>query len=181
MLHKVFASGKVNQHVLMAYSDLFEDFGKWFAQLVGESLGKTEKFGITPIRAIGTVDQHSQLQLFLGGPRNKLFTVIVQKNNTDTPKIQTPIDSSVIKQLNGHSIQDLMLSHQKATIEVLKKVASVRVLEFEELNIETIGFLMMLFFVEVITIAYLEGINPFDQPAVEESKKLVMQYLAEIN
>ena len=229
MMHKVFANGKVDQHVLMSYSDMLEDFGKWFVQLVGESLGKTEKFGITPIKATGTVDQHSLLQLFLGGPCNKLFTVVVQKHNLDSPKISNRLlskpniseeilgahvpenrsvydiheasrngatqklpercrlweksiktDSKIINSLRGHSVHELMLSHQRATIEVLRKKAAVRVLEFEEFNIGTIGFLMMLSFVEVVTIAHLAEINPFDQPAVEESKKLVLQYLAEM-
>ena len=179
-MHKVFESGKINQHVLLSYSDMFEDFGKWFVQLVGESLGKSEDFGITPVKATGTVDQHSMLQLFLGGPLNKLFTVIVQQTNLETPKINESVDSKIINHLKNHKIHDLMASHQKATIEVLRKKAPVRVLEFEEFNIETIGFLMALSFIEVITIAKLANINPFDQPAVEESKKLVLQYLDEI-
>jgi glucose-6-phosphate isomerase len=176
-MYKVFANGKINEHVLMTYSDFMEDYGKWYVQLVSESLGKTENFGITPIRALGTVDQHSMLQLFLGGPSNKLFTVIIQKNNVETLKISNLFNSKIINHLNGHNILELMSSHQKATIEVLRKKASVRVLEFEEFTMETLGFLMMLSFVEVMTIAKLADINPFDQPAVEESKKLVLKYL----
>ncbi|MDR3224550.1 MAG: hypothetical protein LBT03_03210 [Holosporales bacterium] len=175
-IYKVFANGEVNIHVLMVYSDLLEDYGKWFIQLVSESLGKTETFGITPVRAIGTVDQHSMLQLFLGGPADKLFTVIVQKRNNQTSKVTADIPN-----LKGHNIQELMLAHQNATIEVLREKASVRVLEFEEFTIETLGFLMMLSFIEVIAIAKLAGINPFDQPAVEKSKKLVIQYLSAIH
>ena len=176
-MYKVFKSGKVREHVLLTYSDMFEDYGKWYVQLVSESLGKSEDFGITPVRAIGTIDQHSMLQLFLGGPSNKLFTVITQKSNLETPNIKSQLKSNVIEKLNKHSIDDLMHSHQKATIEVLRKKASVRVLEFEQFNIQTMGFLMMLSFIEVITIAKLAGVNPFDQPAVEESKRLVLQYL----
>lgn len=176
-MYKAFESGKINQHVLMAYSDLFDDYGKWFVQLVAESLGKSEAFGITPVRATGTIDQHSMLQLFLGGPSNKLFTVITQKKNLETAKVQPKVSCGVINHLSGHDINNLMMCHQKATIEVLKKKAPVRVLEFEEFNIQTLGFLMMLSFVEVITIAKLANVNPFDQPAVEESKKLVIQYL----
>ena len=176
---EVFKSKKINQHVILTYSDLLEDFGKWATQLIAESLGKTTDFGITPIRAVGTVDQHSLLQLFLGGPSNKLFTVIVQKHHEETREILNNLDSKVIAQLKGHNISELMLSHQKATIECLKKKAPVRVLEFEEFNAESLGFLMMLFFVEVIVIAKIAGINPFDQPAVEESKILVMKYLSQ--
>lgn len=179
-MYEVFKSGKIREHVLMSYSDMLEDYGKWYVQLVSESLGKTEDFGITPVRAIGTIDQHSMLQLFLGGPSNKLFTVITQKSNFKTPNIDTKLSSNVIKKLNNHNIEDLMRSHQKATIEVLRKKASVRVLEFEQFNIQTLGFLMMLSFIEVVTIAKLANINPFDQPAVEESKRLVLKYIEEI-
>ena len=179
-MYEVFKSGKIREHVLMAYSDMLEDFGKWYVQLISESLGKSENFGITPIRAIGTIDQHSMLQLFLGGPSNKLFTIITQRSNLKTKNINSTLKSNVISKLNKHNINDLMLSHQRATIEVLRKKASVRVLEFEQFNIQTLGFLMMLSFVEVVTIAKLAGINPFDQPAVEESKRLVLKYIEEI-
>ncbi|MDR0744864.1 MAG: hypothetical protein LBE97_02835 [Holosporales bacterium] len=176
-MYKVFESRTVNQHVLFAYSDLLEDLGKWYVQLTAESLGKSENFGITPVRAIGTVDQHSLLQLFLGGPSNKLFTFIIQKNNCTTKNILDNNNSNVIKQLKNHNIHQLMLAHQKATIDCLKKKAFVRVLEFDEINYETLGFLMMLSFIDVICMAKFADINPFDQPAVEESKKLAMKYL----
>lgn len=178
-MYQVFKGGKVNEHVLMIYSDLLEDYEKWYVQLISESLGKTETFGITPVKATGTIDQHSMLQLFLGGPSNKLFTVITQKSNLPTANIKSDIETNVIKTLKGHNINDLMQAQQRATIDVLRKKASVRVLEFEQLNIQTLGFLMMLSFVEVVVIAKLANVNPFDQPAVEESKKLVLQYLSE--
>jgi glucose-6-phosphate isomerase len=179
-MYETFKSGKVDQHVLMPYSDLMTDFGKWFVQLVAESLGKTEQFGITPLVAIGTIDQHSMLQLFLAGPSNKLFTIITQRNNTNSPAVSININSGAIDCLRNHTIHDLMSAHQRATVALLKKRAFVRVLEFDEINIEAIGFLMMLSFVEVVTIAKLAGINPFDQPAVENSKKLVLEYLQNV-
>lgn len=178
-MYKVFSSGKVQEHVLMIYSDIFEEYGKWYVQLISESLGKSENFGITPVKAVGTVDQHSMLQLFLGGPSNKLFTLIMQKNNLETPKINSTIKSDVINTLNKRNINDLMRAHQESTIEVLRKKASVRVLEFEQFNIETLGFLMMLSFIEVVTIAKLAGVDPFNQPDVEEPKKLVLQYITD--
>src|SRR3972149_4450008 len=61
--------------VLMAYADRLERFTRWYVQLWAESLGKNGK-GTTPLAALGPVDQHSQVQLFIGGPRDKLFTVI---------------------------------------------------------------------------------------------------------
>src|SRR5262249_16314686 len=61
--------------VLMAYADRLERLTGWYVQLWAESLGKQGK-GTTPVGALGPVDQHSQLQLFISGPRDKLFTVI---------------------------------------------------------------------------------------------------------
>ena len=61
--------------VMMAYADRLEKFTKWYVQLWAESLGKDGK-GTTPVAALGPVDQHSQLQLYIGGPRDKLFTVV---------------------------------------------------------------------------------------------------------
>lgn len=177
MYNEVFKDGVINQHVIMPYSDMLEDYTKWAVQLISESLGKSENFGITPIRAVGTVDQHSMLQLFLGGPTNKFFTIIVSKNNYPAPSINSTISGKVIKHLKGHKINDLMYAHAKATIKVLKAKAPVRVLEYDEINISTLGELMAKSFIEILVIAKLANINPFDQPAVEESKRLAVQYL----
>lgn len=168
----------VTEHVIFSYSDFLAGFGKWAAQLISESLGKRKDFGITPINATGTVDQHSMLQLFLGGPDNKYYTVIIQKNNFPVKAINTAVDTTVMRRLNGHTIGELMNAHQRATIEVLRRKSHVRVFEFDELSEEALGYLMMLSFVETIAIANLLNINPFDQPAVEESKKLAMAYLS---
>ena len=72
--------------VLMAYADRLEKFAKWYVQLWAESLGKDGK-GTTPVAALGPVDQHSQLQLFIAGPRDKLFTVITTGVAGRGPKI----------------------------------------------------------------------------------------------
>ena len=176
-MYEVFCDGKINQHVIFAYTDMLEDYGKWAVQLISESLGKSAEFGITPVRAIGTVDQHSMLQLFLGGPLNKFYTVIKVKNNYETPCISSNVQTKIIETLNGHNINDLMNAHARSTIEVLKKVAKVRVIEFDKLGFSELGELMIRNFIEVLVIAKLANINPYNQPAVEESKKLAMQYL----
>ena len=177
MYDKAFKNGVINQHVIMPYSDMLEDYTKWAVQLISESLGKSKDFGITPIRAMGTVDQHSMLQLFLGGPANKFYTIIVAKNNEHTLPIQTTVDGKVIDHLKGHTVNELMYAHAQATIQVLKAKAPVRVLEYDQIDIATLGGLMAKNFIEVLVIAHLANINPFDQPAVEESKRLAIQYL----
>ena len=72
--------------VMMAYADRLERFTRWYVQLWAESLGKDGK-GTTPIAALGPVDQHSQLQLFIAGPRDKLFTVITTAAAGRGPRI----------------------------------------------------------------------------------------------
>src|SRR3712207_2797041 len=61
--------------VMMAYADRLERFTRWWVQLWAESLGKDGR-GSQPVAAIGPVDQHSQLQLYLAGPNDKVFTVL---------------------------------------------------------------------------------------------------------
>ena len=67
---------RIGTCVLMPYVDALASFGLWFRQLWAESLGKNGT-GTTPIRAMGTVDQHSQLQLYLAGPADKFYTLIL--------------------------------------------------------------------------------------------------------
>jgi glucose-6-phosphate isomerase len=179
-MYSIFKDNTVNQHVLMIYSDMLHDFGKWFVQLVGESLGKTEDFGITPLLATGTIDQHSLLQLFLGGPKNKLYTIIVQKENLATPCITETTDSAVINKLRGKTIHDLMRANQEYTIEALSKRALVRVIEADAFSVEALGDMMMSCIFEVLTLAHLSGVNPFDQPAVDAAKTLLMEKLSDM-
>ncbi len=174
-MYGVFKDGKVNQHVIMPYTDMLEGYCKWTVQLISESLGKSEDFAITPIHAIGTVDQHSMLQLFLGGMPNKYFTIITFKHNVFTPNI----NSTFAKNINGHSLHELMGAHAKATANALQQKSPIRVKEYDKLSISVLGELMISDFIETIVIARLAKINPFDQPAVEASKKVAMKYLKE--
>jgi glucose-6-phosphate isomerase len=177
--YKVISAG-VNQHVVMCYSACLASFTQWCCQLIAESLGKKESFGVTPIAACGTIDQHSMLQLFLEGPKDKYFTIITQQNNAGTVRIGNLVSSRVLNILSGHNINELMIAHQTATIEALKKRADVRVLHFDEFDLESLGFIMMTFVIETIAIGLIADIDPFNQPGVEEVKRRVLIYLDEI-
>ena len=74
----------------MAYADRLERFTHWYVQLWAESLGKNGK-GTTPVAALGPVDQHSQLQLYLAGPRDKLFTVVTVDAAGRGPRIDAEL------------------------------------------------------------------------------------------
>lgn len=161
--------------VIMPYIDNLKNFTDWYRQLWAESLGKNN-FGSTPINSMGTVDQHSQLQLYLDGPRNKFFTFITQKKH---PNDFTIKDLEGCKTLfGGKKLSDIVKVEQDTTIEVLnQKKLPIRIFEIEKLNEEVLGGLMMQMFLETILISYVKGINPFDQPAVELRKDLAKKIL----
>ncbi len=172
------AAGK-NIAVLMAYADKLERFARWYTQLWAESLGKDGK-GTTPVGALGPVDQHSQLQLFIAGPRDKLFTVITVGTAGKGPRIEADLAELCGEaDFAGKTIGDLVAAQGRATAETLaRNGCPVRTMHVETLNETSLGALMMHFMLETIIAAQLIGVDAFDQPAVEEGKVLAKQYLA---
>lgn len=165
--------------VLMPYADRLSDFALWYCQLWAESLGKDGN-GTTPIPAMGTRDQHSQLQLYLSGPRDKIFTLITLEVAGTGPGIGNVGGDSDVDFLKDRVMGDLMDAEQRATIETLAhNGCPVRVLTLPVLDEKTMGALMMHFMLETVIAAHLLGVNPYDQPAVEEGKILTREYLAE--
>ncbi len=164
-----------NNNVIMPYIDSLKNFTDWYRQLWAESLGKNG-FGSTPINSMGTVDQHSQLQLYLEGPKDKFFTFITQKNHQNNFSIK---DLKSCKTLfGGKKLDEIVKVEQNTTIEVLnRKKLPIRIFEIEQINEEVLGALMMQMFLETILIAYAKKINPFDQPAVELRKDLAKKIL----
>lgn len=164
--------------VMMAYADRLERFTRWYVQLWAESLGKDGK-GTTPLAALGPVDQHSQLQLFIGGPRDKLITVITTGAQGRGPRMAAELaELAAAPELAGKTIGDLAAAEGRATAETLaKNGCPVRTMHVEKLDETSLGELLMHFMLETIIAAHLLGVDPFDQPAVEEGKILAKQYL----
>ena len=164
---------------LMAYCDRLQRFTHWYVQLWAESLGKNGK-GTTPLAALGPVDQHSQLQLFIAGPRDKLFTVIIVDAAGKGPRIDGELARIAGEPgFAGKTIGDLVAAEGRATAETLaKNGCPVRTLHIDKLDEESLGELMMHFMLETIIAAHLLGVDAFDQPAVEEGKVLAKKYLA---
>jgi glucose-6-phosphate isomerase len=172
------AEGKTIR-VLMAYADRLERFTRWWVQLWAESLGKQGK-GATPIAALGPVDQHSQLQLWLDGRRDKLFTIITVGVAGSGPRIDKMLAKIAGEpDFGGRKIGDLVAAQGRATADTLaKNGCPVRTIHIEKLNERSLGALLMHFMLETIIAAHLLGVDPFDQPAVEEGKILAKKYLA---
>lgn len=166
--------------VLMPYCDRLGYFGFWYRQLWAESLGKGGN-GTTPVRAMGTVDQHSQLQLYLGGAPDKMFTVLI----LDTAGKGTPIapeslgGDKALAYLANQSLGDLLLAEAEATaVTLVKNGRPTRVMRIAALDERVMGALMMHYMLETMFAAQLLGVDAFDQPAVEEGKILTRQYLS---
>ncbi|MBL0404818.1 glucose-6-phosphate isomerase [Microvirga aerilata] len=166
--------------VAMAYADRLERFTRWWVQLWAESVGK-DGHGTQPVAAIGPVDQHSQLQLYLAGPNDKLFTVMTTGVEGQGPLM----DEKLAKRAGepgfaGKRIGDLVAAQGRATADTLAKNGRpTRQIHVEKLNERAVGELLMHFMLETILAGYALGVDPFDQPAVEEGKILAKQYLAQ--
>ncbi|MGE5537399.1 MAG: glucose-6-phosphate isomerase [Gemmatimonas sp.] len=171
----------VTQSVLMPYVDALQPFAFWYRQLWAESLGKNGK-GTTPINALGAVDQHSQLQLYLDGPADKLITVIAAETEGVGPVIRRERGlEPEFDYLVGHAMGDLIAAEAQATADTLAKHdRPVRMIRINEPDEETMGALMMHYMLETILAAALLRVDPYDQPAVEEGKVLARRYLAKM-
>jgi len=166
-----------NLSVMLPYSWRLSGFSAWYRQCWAESLGKDGK-GTTPIRAVGSTDQHSQLQLYLNGPKDKLFTMITLKRKGTGGLIEFADDRPELAYMHGKTLGDVMAAQQRATFATLANHhCPVRLIELEKLDEEMLGRLLMNFTLEIIFMAFLQEVNPFDQPAVEESKVLAREYL----
>lgn len=166
----------VNATVVMPYSDRLGPFALWFRQLWAESLGKDGK-GTTPINAVGTVDQHSQLQLYLAGPNDKMFTIVMTESGGDGLNTAIAADPA-LDYLSGRSLGDLLDACQRGTADTLAVSGRpVRVMMVDRVDEKALGALMMHYMLETIVAAHLWGVDPFDQPAVEDGKQRARRYL----
>ena len=178
-IFKYSVSNNFSSSVLMTYSDGLNYFGKWYLQLWAESIGKQNR-GVTALHATGTTDQHSQLQLYLDGPKDKFFTII--KSNYKNKGLL--IDSQLMKDesidyLVNKKMGDLMHAEQDATIDTFKLNGfKFREIFIETINEESIGMLMANSIIETIAACMYFEVDPFDQPAVEQGKKLTKKYLS---
>lgn len=172
-------SGK-NIAVLMPYADKLALLTRWWMQLWAESLGKDGQ-GTQPVGALGPVDQHSQQQLYLAGPKDKFFTVVTTSVKGKGPMIDGALAEKIGQgDFAGKTIGDMVAAQGLAMIDTFaKNGCAVRRFHVEHIDETTHGEMLMHFMLETILTGYAMGVDPFDQPAVEEAKLLAKSYLAE--
>jgi glucose-6-phosphate isomerase len=167
--------------VLMAYCDRLATTGDWFCQLWAESLGKavdvegrTVEWGQTPVRAVGAADQHSQLQLWVEGPRDKVVLFLRVEDHGEPVDIPAGYqDLASVGYLGGHTLGELLNAEQRATeLALVKRGRPSATLVLPAVNPFTLGQLLYLLEAATAATAGLAGIDAFGQPGVEEGKKL---------
>ncbi len=180
--HELHHKLNININVMMPYECRLEGFSNWYKQLWAESLGKQGR-GTTPCTALGPMDQHSQLQLFLDGPNDKYFTVITTSSKGAGPTIDSIlIEDPDYQYMAGATIGDLVKAEANSTVEALgERGKPVRHIRIREINERSLGALIMHFMLETIFTAELLGVNPHDQPSVEYGKNLTKEYLSELH
>ena len=176
-------------HVLMPYSDRLREFAEWYRQLWAESLGKrvdregrTVHAGPTPLAAVGATDQHSQVQLFMEGPFDKVITFVRVERfgedieipgppaRADGSKLELPAD---LAYLPGHSLGELLNAEYEATATALAEMGRMScTLHLPELTPATLGEAIMFYQLATGYAGAWYGIDPFDQPGVELGKRL---------
>ena len=173
---------KARVHVLMPYTDRLREFAEWYRQLWAESLGKAVsrlgkgvEVGPTPVGAVGATDQHSQVQLFMEGPHDKLITFLVVENLGEDVAIpsrdQLPPD---LAYLPGHSLGELLRLEYEATAAALARMGRMSLtLRIPQLSGETVGELFMFYQLATGYAGVWYDVDPFDQPGVELGKRLI--------
>lgn len=161
-------------HAVMAYGNRMRGYTQWYKQIWAESLGK-QGIGPTPVTAIGAIDQHNQLQLYLDGPRDKVFTLILPTCDVSIPLAHVAV--AELKHLGGQVMENIMQASAEATCATLA-AHSVPLRVFRgKLNVFSIAALMVRTILETLLMSAMLGVDPFTQPAVEEGKQRARQRL----
>lgn len=166
-------------NIMMPYINRLQKFTDWYVQLWAESLGKQGN-GTTPLAALGPRDQHSQLQMFLDGKKDKSMTFITAQKKHPGAKIDTSLfNAPEISHLHDKDMADVIDAFYQGTLQsILDAKIPCRNIELDELNEYSLGALMMHFMLETIFAASMLDINAFDQPKVEDGKKYAKQILS---
>ena len=168
-----------NISVMMPYADSLKLMADWYAQLWGESLGKSVDLdgnkvnvGQTPVKALGVTDQHSQVQLYTEGPFDKVITLIGVDAYRKTVAIPDGCaDIPAVNFLCGHTMNELISAEMSATEYALTRSHRLNnKIVIPEVNEYTMGQLMMFFMLQTAYTGALLNIDTFNQPGVEEGK-----------
>lgn len=173
--------------IMMPYINRLRLFGDWYCQLWAESLGKwdrsqpgTQPAGTLPVRAMGAIDQHSQLQMYLESAHDKMFSFINLKQwDADIPVPLSAEDEEAFPYLRDRSLVDVIHAEFQATRRVVTEVGHPNMtVDMPQLDAYTLGQLIELYQHATVYAGLLYGVNPLDQPSVETGKRLAVELLS---
>lgn len=168
-LANILLQKKITNLVFLNYCPELEKFLFWCQQLIAESLGKNRK-GFFPVISNVPKDHHSLLQLYLDGPRDKLFHIFSSETKLKE-KINTKKYTNQINYLHNKSLNKIKIAQKNALIKSFKKYKiPFREFKINRFDEETLGELFSYYVLETAIVGKLIGIDPFDQPAVEQVK-----------
>jgi glucose-6-phosphate isomerase len=179
LMHYLYYRGGKNISVMMPYSNSLYDFADWYRQLWAESLGKRYDVrgreimvGQTPVKALGTTDQHSQVQLYTEGPGDKVFTFLSVENfQHDFVIPDLHPDREEVSYLGNKKLSTLLNAERSATEIALTKAGRPNCnLVFPQIDAYHMGEFIMLYEIMTVFTGKLMHINPLDQPGVEAGK-----------
>ena len=179
LIHFLYYRQGKNISVMMPYSNSLYDLADWYRQLWAESLGKRKDIkgrevyvGQTPVKALGTTDQHSQVQLYTEGPNDKVITFITVENfkhDYIIPNLHP--DHEEVNYLGNRKLSDLLNAERLATEIALSKAMRPNAnIVFPQIDEYHLGEFIMLYEIQTILTGKLLRINPLDQPGVESGK-----------
>ncbi|MBI5639287.1 MAG: glucose-6-phosphate isomerase [Nitrospirae bacterium] len=162
---------KRNINAMIPYADSLKFLSEWFCQLWAESLGKNG-MGMTPYPSVGTTDQHSQLQLWMEGPEDKVVIFLrIGDYGVDftIPAVFEGVDG--MSYLSGHSISELIKAEEESTeLALAKRGKPNMTIHLPSIDAYHLGQLLQFFEIATAFTGLLMKINPFNQPGVEEGK-----------
>jgi glucose-6-phosphate isomerase len=155
-----------------------ESIGKWYRQLMGESIGKERSLdgqvvhaGITPTVSLGSTDLHSVGQLYLGGPRDKVTTFVSSATSVGVEVPSERVFPDLVPMIDGKSAADIMtaildgvkIAYQKAELPFME-------VSLDAIDEQSLGAFLQFKMLEMMYLAQSMNVNCFDQPNVEDYK-----------
>ena len=175
-LVKILKSKKFNSLILLNYAPNLKKLLYWCQQLIAESLGKQGK-GFLPVISNAPKDHHSLLQLYLDGPKDKLFYIFSFEKKFKQ-KINFGKKFEGLNFIKKKSISTIKIAQKNALIKsLLQNKTPIREFKIKKSNEETLGQLFSYFIIETIIVGKMLNINPYDQPAVEKVKLYTKKFL----
>ncbi len=183
--HLLYKKGKAIS-IFMPYAKRLALVGAWYRQLWAESLGKrtdrtrsTVNVGPTPVAAVGPADQHSQIQLYVEGPKDKVVTFLEVAKFDDDFRLPTPHpDIEGVAYFGGLSMSEIVRAERAATAEAL--TASRRpngTFLLPDLSAASVGAFLQMMMCATAAAGELYNIDAFDQPGVEAGKQAMYRML----